>query len=100
MTNAITFVDYLKYVRFTCDEELERLSEFLYGVNNLVDQSEDKYYVQYPNGCVPPDYEDAVKLLASRDKSADFAIIDGDDEDQRESLYEELREILLYSSSN
>jgi hypothetical protein len=97
----MTYSDYMKYIKFACDEELERMSEFLYGLDNNCDQSEDKYYVKYPHSNCPPDFDDVVVALAGRDMAADFALIDSDWQPgngkltDREQLYETIRELIL-----
>lgn len=96
----MTYLEYLKYIEFACDEELERLSEFLYCVENKVDQTGDKYYVAYPSSNCPPDLDHVVAVCVGRDMKADFAIIDEADSsamDAREDLYSELRGLFLYS---
>lgn len=93
----MTYPNYMKYIKFACDEELERLSEFLYGIEHNVDMSGDKYYVANPHSNCPPDKDDVEKMLAGRDTLADFAIMDGSDDDAKDSLYSELRQLILYS---
>lgn len=100
----------MKYIKFACDEELERLHEYLYGLENNYDQSGDKYYVEYPMSCCPPDKEDVEKALQGRDFAADFSLIDTPHDveckamstaiafnrlTKREELYQTIRELIL-----
>lgn len=93
----LTCLQYYKYLRFACAEELERLSEFLYGIDNNYDASGDKHWVAMPDANCPPDKEDVEKYLTGRDMAQDFAIIDSDDEENKEELLDELRQLILYS---
>lgn len=92
----ITYPEYMKYVRFAFGEELERLGEYLYGIENNIDQRGDKYYVEYPNSCCPPDYEYVCDQLetAGRVIARDFKIIDSEDDDAQCYLLDELTELL------
>lgn len=92
----ITFPQYMKYIKFTCDEELERLGEFLYSMDNNYDCSGDKYYIAYPDSNCPPDIEHVTKMLQGRDMKKDFEIMERDDPESEE-LYQELRNLILYT---
>lgn len=97
----LTFPQYMKYIKFACDEELERLHEFLYCMDNNQDDSEEKYYIAYPADNCPPSKFYAEKQLDGRSMEMDFAIMDSDREDsrsreEREELYAKLRKLLLY----
>lgn len=103
----MTYLDYMTYIKFACDEELERMREFMWGIEHNEDQTGDKYYVAYPTSNCPPDFEDVQKALAGRDMAADFALINSDDSaeqiqaaatgslTEKEELYQEIRELIL-----
>ena len=93
----MTYQQYMTYIKFACDEELQRMHEYLYGLENDYDQSEDKYYVKHPSSCCPPDFDEAQALLQGRDMANDFNLMSSGDEEAKEELYSELRNILLYS---
>ena len=94
----MNFQDYSKYLRFGWDEELERVEEWLHARQTNQDWGEggDKYWIGLPVeeiGC--PSFEELKQALAGRDMQADFAIIDSDDDSQKEQLYLDLRDSMM-----
>ncbi len=111
------FVHYARMLKHICDEELERMSEFLHYVDKLEDASEDKYYIKNPRGLCPPDMEVVQERYAAwLDRRAamgqptnimsDLHTLDarnGSDEaavERAEMLYEQLRDWLFYGDKH
>lgn len=92
----MTFPEYMKYINFACDEELERLQDFLHCMKTGEDCTEDKYFVAFPQSNCPPDMPELVRRLQGRDHQADFLLMN-EESDARDELYYTLRDLLLYS---
>lgn len=107
----LSFAQYARYLKTSCDEELERMQEFLSAVEQegkpggVEDVSKgDKYYLEFPQSSCPPDRETAEKYLEGRDFEADLTILERNEAtetpaqtEEREELYQHIRYLLLCS---
>ncbi len=94
----LTYKQYADYILWACDEELARLEEYIYHLQNTeTDISDDKPWTVEPESLPSMEYCD--KQLAGRDFEADLIILSDEDADDglRCDLYEEIRNLILYS---
>ena len=63
-------------------EELERLGEYLYSVNNNYDCSEEKYWIHTPNQDLPS-YEEMEKIMKTYNSTVS---VDDINEEQAEAI--------------
>ena len=67
-------------------EELERLEEWIYSIQNNLDCSEDKYWTVEAPGGIP-----SLEEMAELTDGLDLTVLESDDEDAIEVLAEEIR---------